>query len=151
MNMLKMVLVVLVVLAVNNAAQAQSCKELCLEYWWHNATTSEVSAAIAEADVNARDKNGGAPLHMAVKFGPPEAVTALLSAGADVNVRNKVGNTPLHIAAAASGPPEAITALLNAGADGSIEDEDGDTPFALANEDRLGSSLYWRLNDAQYN
>lgn len=65
MNILKIILIVLAVLAFNSTAQAQSCKELCDEEWWDKATASEINTAIAGAVVNARSKDGYTPLHWA--------------------------------------------------------------------------------------
>ena len=71
------------------------------------------------ADVNARDSNGRAPLHHAVKSQKRETVEFLIAHGADVNG----GYTrPLHIAVRPRGPGSVgatsiIELLINAGAD----------------------------------
>jgi ankyrin repeat protein len=52
----------------------------------------------ADADPNAEDKSGVAPLHRAVRTRCTGAVRALLANGADAVRRNKSGSTPLHLA-----------------------------------------------------
>ena len=50
-------------------------------------------------DINAVDKNGDTPLHLAVVGGDLDLIKILLSNRAKTNVANKIGNTPLHLAA----------------------------------------------------
>lgn len=53
----------------------------------------------AGARVNARDKDGWTPLHMAVQSSKaPAVVEALLAAGADPAAEDKEGKTPWHYA-----------------------------------------------------
>lgn len=52
----------------------------------------------AGAEINARDKNGAAPLHRAVRTRCAAAVKCLLEAGSDATLRNKPGSTPFHLA-----------------------------------------------------
>ncbi|XP_014231506.1 ankyrin-1-like isoform X1 [Trichogramma pretiosum] len=48
--------------------------------------------------LDARDKFGNAPLHLALQFNAdPEVPEFLLKKGADVNLANEEGSTPLHI------------------------------------------------------
>lgn len=47
-------------------------------------------------DVNAKDKQGFAPLHVACMSGDVGAARCLLKHGADVGVTNEKGSTPLH-------------------------------------------------------
>ena len=50
-------------------------------------------------DVNARDKYGETPLHLASCYGHTESVKLLLAMpGVDVNARDLYGRTPLHLA-----------------------------------------------------
>ena len=85
----------------------------------------------AGADPDARNKNGGTPLHMAAGKGHSEAIAALIDAGADPDARNKNGETPLRMAAG-KGHSEAIAALIDAGADPDARNETGETPLHMA-------------------
>ena len=49
----------------------------------------------AEADVNAKNRDGSTPLHSAAFLGQYETAKLLLENGADVNIRNGDGGTPL--------------------------------------------------------
>jgi ankyrin repeat protein len=108
------------------------CGNLCNDEWWKTATTADLKAELdAGADVMARSKAGGTPLHSAAFFGTPESIQALLKSGADVMARSKAGVTPLY-SAAVSRTPENIQVLLKAGADVMARNEDGWTPLHLA-------------------
>jgi ankyrin repeat protein len=48
--------------------------------------------------VNAKDKYGDTPLHLAIEKGHPEFTKLLISHGADVNAKDGDGCTPLHLA-----------------------------------------------------
>jgi ankyrin repeat protein len=50
------------------------------------------------ADVNAKNKDGWAPLHMAASGGHKDVAELLIAKGADVNAKNKWGETPLDLA-----------------------------------------------------
>lgn len=69
------------------------------------------------ADVNARNKDGGIPLHGAAFLGETEIVILLIQKGADVNAKNNNGETPLDAVAAEwseeiKGITEFIAAIL---------------------------------------
>ena len=53
----------------------------------------------ADADVNAKNRDGGTPLHSAAFLGQYEAAELLLENGADINIRNGEGGTPAEAAA----------------------------------------------------
>jgi hypothetical protein len=68
----------------------------------------------AGADADAREANGGSPLHFAAGAGSAPIVRALLDAGADPAARTRVGWTPLEWAAV-GGDSEAVRLLLERG------------------------------------
>ena len=49
-------------------------------------------------DVNAKDEEGGTPLHFATGWDHKEIVELLIDAGADVNAKDDIGDTPLDVA-----------------------------------------------------
>lgn len=48
-----------------------------------------------DRNIEARDKKGYTPLHMAARWGNAETIYILLDAGADANTKNSLGKTPL--------------------------------------------------------
>jgi len=83
-------------------------------------------------DVNAKDRQGNTPLHMAAESAEkPEMVELLVAKGADVKARNNKGRTPLHGPFWRTGPPKAEL-LIAQGADVNARDEEGLTPLHLA-------------------
>ncbi len=88
------------------------------------------------ADVNAKNKDGGTPLHVAA-HGHTEVAKILLEAGADVNAKNNDGGTPLHEAARHS-HIEVVKILLQAGADVNAKNNGGWT------------SLHWAAREYRY-
>ena len=79
------------------------------------------------AAVDARDDYSRTPLHWACRFGHPEVVTRLLTAGAEVDARDNIDRTPLYWASI-GGHPEVVTKLLAAGANRFAENNEGETP-----------------------
>ena len=69
--------------------------------FWRVATVADIAGCIeAGAKVEARDKYGMTPLHMAaLQNKNPAVVFALIEAGAKVNARGPGGFAPLHRAA----------------------------------------------------
>lgn len=70
----------------------------------HHAVTSRKLALLGYLietgwDMNASDKDGNAPLHLACEKGFDDVVLRLLKSGAEVNAGNGSGETPLLIAA----------------------------------------------------
>ncbi|MEG4582512.1 ankyrin repeat domain-containing protein [Microcoleus sp. MON1_C5] len=96
----------------------------------HYATTKEV-AALLMLDVNARDKSGNTPLHLAVDRGSQDLAELLIANGARVNVRNENGQTPLY-RAIAIGHNEIAALLINNGTDVNNIDGSGTTPLHKA-------------------
>jgi ankyrin repeat protein len=64
-----------------------------------NAEASTIELLLAKgAEVNAKDKQGNTPLHLAVDTQQDDIVELLLKNGAEVDSINFQGNTPLHLA-----------------------------------------------------
>ena len=63
------------------------------------ASTKTVKQHLATGTVvNAKDEEGGTPLHFATGWDHKEIVELLIDAGADVNAKDDVGDTPLDVA-----------------------------------------------------
>lgn len=74
------------------------------------------------ADINARNDEGHAPLHILIDA---EFLPDLLAAGADLELKDKQGRTPLLLALTEPGTEDMIAALLAAGADPGARDNNG--------------------------
>ena len=85
----------------------------------------------AGANVNAKNKWGGTPLHWAARGGHKEIVELLIAKGANVNAKNDEDGTPLHLAAD-RGHTEVVELLITAGADVNAKDDEGETPLDQA-------------------
>jgi|ETN07SMinimDraft_1059922.scaffolds.fasta_scaffold27627_4 ankyrin repeat protein len=77
------------------------------------------------ADVNAKDKDGFTPLHLAANKGHKEIVKLLIAEGADVNAKDDGGRTPLH-GTAYWGRKEIVELLIAKGADVNVKIEVGE-------------------------
>ena len=102
----------------------------------------------AGAKVDARDRDGWTPLHVAAADGWPKPVEALIAAGANLEARSAHGETPLHFAAA-GGNTQIVDMLLEAGADGGARTHNGETPFHLASEELKETDALRRLRNAR--
>ena len=83
------------------------------------------------ADLNAQDKEGYSPLHMAVSGGHQAVVEELLSLGANIDVQLQVGATPL-MQASHDGNLDLVRLLVSYNADPSLETNNGMTALKLA-------------------
>ena len=91
-----------------------------------------VKKAIADgADVNVKDKLGGASLHYAANNSRKEIVELLIAKGADVDAKNKDEWTPLH-GAAYGGHKEIAELLIAKDADVNAKNIRGVTPLDFA-------------------
>ena len=121
-------------------AQQASLDEALLSECSHGSATKVRDLINQGANVNASNRNGDSPLHVASpshfdsqKSSYLSIIKALVAAGANVNVQSHLGKTPLH-EAASNRSADAIRVLLAAGADANLADNEGRTPLHLANE-----------------
>jgi ankyrin repeat protein len=92
------------------------------------------------ANINAPDRYGLTPLHMAVQYNHPNMVSLLAGWGADLEARSyDRGLTPLHWAAF-TGNPHTVKTLMRCGADLTATDNNGHTPYDWAGRYRNTSS-----------
>ena len=116
-----------------------NCTNLCSGDWWKTASTADLKDEIRSgANVNARKKNGGTPLHYAARYGTTKHIKLLKSEDALLNARGGGGNTPLHYAAGrgseldfygGSRTAENIKVLIDAGADVNARNKFERTPL----------------------
>ena len=94
------------------------CKSLCAALGLLFAAWMSVSPALAAgADVNARDRDGRTPLHLAARYRKnPAFITTLVKGGAEVNAKDEDGYTPLDKAVRYSRKQAIVEALRAAGA-----------------------------------
>jgi ankyrin repeat protein len=94
-----------------------------------SGVVSSVQKRLAEGtNINARDRNGRTPLHIAVRLEEKDVADLLISKGADINARDALGKTPLHLAVFDQNQ-EMIALLLGKCANMNVRDNDGLTPL----------------------
>ena len=96
----------------------------------------------ANAELEAKGRDGRTPLHEAAKYGHVECTKLLLAAGANPNAEDDNGAAPLHYAAAYGWTPPyfselyghaaAAQELIDAGADVNTKDDNGTAPLHMA-------------------
>ena len=90
------------------------------------------------ANVNAQDKAGITPLHLASYYGRLDIVRALLSQGARVNTKGELGQTALHLVLdgnrSGRDAVAVVRLLLENGADVNAQDSKNETPLHLASD-----------------
>ena len=85
-----------------------------------------------KATLDTQNKDGFAPLHLAVSWGRAEIIARLIDAGASVDLQEDGdGQTPLSLAAML-GRVEAAVRLIDAGASVNLQDNYGNAPLHLA-------------------
>jgi ankyrin repeat protein len=100
-----------------------------------NSNSKTVRILSKKANINMKDEQGDAPLHLAIRLGHEEIIKDLLDAKADVNVTGRHGEvknqSPLY--AALLVPNEKLfKQLLELGADPNIADSEGAFPLSEA-------------------
>ena len=116
-----------------------------------NSNPAVIEALIkAQADVNARNKDGVTPLMAAaMNNSNPAVIEALIKAKADVNAQIDGRFTPLMFAAMNNSNPAVIEALIKAKADVNARDKDGFTPLMFAARDNSNSAVIEALIKAK--
>ena len=85
------------------------------------------------ADVNAKNRLEGTPLHWAVRS--DEKTRLLLEHGAEINSKTQNGSTPLYLASRRRDSHSVLRLLLDRGADPNIATMNGRTPLMAAARD----------------
>lgn len=83
--------------------------------------------------MNAQDKNGNTPLHVAAERKQYDSVRFLVTLGTNLDITNRMGKTPLHISVTSSVPRIAKELLLK-GARRDVRDVNGAHPIDLVDQ-----------------
>ena len=120
-------------------ADPTSCLNWTTRDFWRLARPDEAGACLGpNQDLQARDRQGNTPLHLAVQVANPVGVATLLEANADLSSLNNRGETPLHVAATTDNA-ESLAMLLEAGADIDAGAGTVGTPLLHVLQSRRGS------------
>ncbi len=97
-----------------NIAKCDNDARSCLHYavMGGNADLTDMLLKAGRTDINAKDKEGRTPLHLACRMERVEVATKLLAQGAHPTLYDKGGLTPLHHAAEANA--DQIFAMMTA-------------------------------------
>jgi ankyrin repeat protein len=119
---------------VNAAEHASGATPLHLAVAADDEDVTRLLVERAGADVRAVDKEGNAPLHLAVRGGNIAIAAFLLNRGAPPSQPNGLGQTPLHLAfeLTRSADHALVQLLLSRGADPKAKDRNGCTPEEVA-------------------
>ena len=101
----------------------------------------------ANADVNAKQKNGDTPLHNDVRGFDLRAIEYLIENGADVNAVGENGKTPLHIAIQVCSPLMIVFLVEKGRADIFSRNKDGKMPNQLAKWKEISTYLEERVRE----
>ena len=85
-------------------------------------------------DVNTRGRDGGTPLHAALRNGHPDVALLLLEHNADPNSQDNRDETPLQVASR-QGDVEAMKFLIDCRANLRAKNKDNETALSLASRD----------------
>ncbi len=92
------------------------------------AFIAHVGYELSPVEVNAKNKYGNTPLHIAATENAHQTAEVLLIHDAEVNAKNEYGSTSLHIAAYKNAY-QTVKVLLIHDAEVNAKDKDGDTPL----------------------
>jgi ankyrin repeat protein len=96
----------------------------------HNVVLEFLLSTSCVAQLNAPDRAGRTPLHLAAALGDGDGARILMRNGAFLNLRDEWGNTPMHLAAKHNQTESGIL-LIQGGADTKIRNNDGHYAFDL--------------------
>ncbi len=105
----------------------------------HNQLGSARFFLNKKVDINAKDKNGWTPLHLA-SFKNYEMMEFLLKNGADPNIKDNEGNTPLYNAVSRY-HIGGISLLLKYGADPTVKNKEGLKPVEYSRSYEINKVL----------
>ncbi len=110
----------------------KACKNIIESFLDKLLNIKVVGALIkGKAEINAKDNQGMAPLHWAVKVGHINVVNGLIKGKAEINAKDNQGRTPLHWAALID-RTSAVKALIKGKAEINAKDNQERTPLHLS-------------------